>query len=89
MYDAWTRNDTHNIGAHALYLRKKAVSYEGVQRTQEEVKSVLITVSPMSAICSTNFDDHENDNETNVFNAEVQIHYFENVFDYFSINFKN
>ncbi len=53
------------------------------------MKSTLVTVSPLSTICSTDYDDHENDHETNAFNAEVHIHYFEISFILLSLNFKN
>ncbi len=43
----------------------------------------------MPAICSTDYDDHQNNHATNTFNAEVHIYHFENIFDYFNLNFKS
>ena len=44
--------------------------------------SILIMVSPMSQIQNTDY----NENETTNFNAEVHIHHFRTVFNFFELD---
>ena len=85
MYGGWKRHGTHYIAAFALYNRKISARSNGIETTNNSVVSTLITFRPMSQIENTDC----NENETSKFNAEVHIHHFRTVFNFFELDLDN
>eukprot|EP00171_Calliarthron_tuberculosum_P000207 IDg207t1 len=87
MYDGWSHSGTHYVGIFAVYMCSVPNLGSQSSRSKDELRVVLISLSPMAAT-KNDGDGMEDNNEATMFDAETHVAHMKDVFEIFGIEFE-
>ena len=85
MYDGWSHCGVHYVGVYAMYMVRVPNSGSFVTKQSEELRIVLLSMSPMAAVSKEGLTYDLND-DLKKFDARTHVSHLREVFQYYGVD---